>query len=311
MWRAISGADTKGDVAAVPVPDPRLQTLSELHASRKTVPAQIEVIDIHATAKTPAAAVARLRDVDALVAVLPSFGGQEAAKQLETLTDELLLADMAPVETRLQRARKDPAARKEVPSLEAAMAHLEEGKFMASGTWETTDMSVFSPLALITLKPLIVVFNVDEASLGGGGEGSGGTDGPLVTFSTSAALEAEVAGMGPDEALELLIAYGVEEPVLGKVIQAVYRSLDLITFFTTGDDESRAWEVRKGATAPEAAGAIHSDLQRGFIRAEVIGYEELVEAGSWDAAKGKGLLRVEGKDYVFREADVTHFRFAV
>lgn len=312
MWRAISGAETKGDVAAVAVPDERLHKLTELHSSRKTVPAQIEVVDVHATAKTAAAAVARLRDVDALVAVLPAFGGQDPQKELEKLKDELLLADMAPVETRLQRARKDPLAKGEVPSLEAAMDHLENGGFMSVKPWETTDLAVFSPLALITLKPLIVVINVDEAdAAGGGAQAAGEENGSLISFSTSAALEAEVAGMGPAEASELLSAYGVEEPVLGKVIQAVYRSLDLITFFTTGEDESRAWEVRSGATAPEAAGAIHSDIQRGFIRAEVIGYNEIVEAGSWDAAKAKGLLRVEGKDYVFREGDVTHFRFAV
>lgn len=311
MWRAISGADTKGDVAAVPVPDDRLHRLTELHDSRKTVHAQIEVFDIHSAAKTAAAAIARLRDVDALVAVLPAFAGQDPGKELEKIRDELLLADMGPVETRLQRARKDPAAKKEVPSLEAAMAHLERGEFMSAGLWETPDLAVFSPLALITLKPLIVVFNVDEAALADARKEGLSGDGSLSTFSTSAALEAEVAGMGPDEARELLSAYGVGEPVLGKVIQAVYRSLDLITFFTTGDDESRAWEVRKGATAPEAAGVIHSDIQRGFIRAEVIHFADLVAAGSWDAAKAKGLLRVEGKEYIFQEGDVTHFRFAV
>lgn len=310
LWRAISGAGTKGDIVAVAVPDERLHKLTELHSSRKTVPAQIEVVDVHSTARTAAATVARLRDFDALVAVLPAFGGQDAAGELQKLSDELLLADMVPVETRLGRARKDPAAKKEVPTLQAAMSHLEQGKFLSSETWETSDLTIFSPLALLTLKPLIVVFNVDEASLGGGEEQHADT-GPLIAFSTSASLEAEVAGMGPQEAAELLNAYGIEKPVLGKVIQAVYRSLDLITFFTTGEDESRAWEVRKGAAAPEAAGAIHSDIQRGFIRAEVIGYPELVDAGSWDAAKAKGLLRVEGKEYVFQEGDVTHFRFAV
>lgn len=311
MWRAISGADTKGDIAAVPVPDERLAELTRLHSSRKTVPAQIEVVDIHSTAKTTAAAVARLRDVDALVAVLPAFGGQDAVSELQAITDDLLLADMAPVETRLQRARKDPAAKKEVPSLEAAMAHLEQGSFMSAGRWETSDLSVFSPLALITLKPLIVVFNVDEASLSEESDQRLHSTGGAITFSTSAALEAEVAGMGPKETSMLLEAYGIHEPVLGKVIQAVYRSLNLITFFTTGDDETRAWEVRKGATAPEAAGVIHSDIQRGFIRAEVIAFDDLVRAGSWDAAKSKGSLRVEGKDYVFQEGDVTYFRFAI
>jgi len=315
LWRAISGADTKGDVATVAVTDERLDKLTELHASRKTVPAQIELIDVHATAKTAAAAVARLRDVDALVAVMPFFGGQDGKSELGKMKDDLLLADMAPVETRLQRARKDPAGKKEVPSLEAAMQHLENGSFMSAGKWETNDLQVFSPLALITLKPLIVVNNADETGFeetdGGAAPGDAEPGGDFMQFSVSAALEAEVAGMSPEESRDLLEAFGVKEPVVGRVMQAVYGSLDLITFFTTGDDETRAWELRKGASAPEAAGVIHSDLQRGFIRAEVTTYEQIVETGSWDAAKAKGLVRVEGKDYIFQEGDITHFRFAV
>src|SRR5262249_56756271 len=127
----------------------------------------------------------------------------------------------------------------------------------------------------------------------------------------SAEMEAESAGMEPEEARELLAEFGVKEPGLDRVVAACYRALDLITFLTTGEDETRAWEVRRGAHAPEAAGVIHTDLERGFIRAEVVGYDDLVEAGGWDAAKSKGLLRVEGKEYVVREGDVLHVRFAV
>ena len=155
-------------------------------------------------------------------------------------------------------------------------------------------------MAPITLKPVVVVFNVDEEGLA--------ADPPAVdlpSFSASAALEAEVGGLGPEESKELLGAYGIDEPVLGRVIDAVYRLLDLITFFTAGDTESRAWEVRRGATAPEAAGVIHSDIQRGFIRAEIIGYDALVAAGSWNNAKSKGVLRLEGKDYKMVEGDST------
>lgn len=306
FWRAVTGGGSKGDVAAVPVPDPRLDRLVEMHASRSRVPAQIEVVDIHETARTASAATARLREMDAIVVVLPAFGGLDATKALSALTDDLILADMAPVDTRLQRARKDPAAKKEIPSLESAAAILEDGRFLREGDWEKVDHEVFSPLALITLKPLIVVWNADEEGLS-----MPAPESPFDSFVASASLEAEVAGVDPEEARSLLAAYGVEEPVLGKVIQSVYRSLDLITFFTTSDKESRAWEVRRGATAPEAAGAIHSDLQRGFIRAEVISYKDLVEAGSWDAAKAKSAIRLEGKEYIFQEEDVTHFRFAV
>jgi ribosome-binding ATPase len=282
-----------------------LDKLVELHASRKTVWAQLGVVDIHSTARTEAAAMGRLREMDAVLVVLPAFGGQDAAAAFEAIRDDLVLADMGPVETRLKRARKDPLAKAEVPALEAAAEHLGRGEILATRNWEPPDLKVFSSLAPITLKPIIVVHNVDE-----GRAGNGASSGPS-GITVSARLEAEVAGMEPGDARELLNAFGVEEPVAGRVIQAVYRSLDLITFFTTGDDESRAWEVRKGATAPEAAGVIHSDIQRGFIRAEVITYEDVVDSGSWDKAKAKGLMRVEGRDYVFQEGDVTHFRFAV
>jgi ribosome-binding ATPase YchF (GTP1/OBG family) len=304
FWKAMAGGRAVGEVATVAVPDARLDKLTELHKSRKTVNAQLEVLDIHSTARTAAAATAKLRNVDALVLVLPGFGGQAAGQALAAFRDDLILADMAPIETRLSRARKDPAARKEVPALEAAAAVLGEGEFLDSRKWERDELKTFSALALITLKPLIVVENVDEDQVGV-------NDAVDSRLKVSALLEAEVAGLPPDEAADLLGAYGVTEPLVGKVVEAVYRSLDLITFFTTGDDESRAWEVPRGATAPQAAGAIHSDIQRGFIRAEVATYDNVVKAGSWDAAKAQSLIRVEGKDYIFQEGDVTNFRFAV
>jgi ribosome-binding ATPase len=295
-----------GDVATVSVPDSRVDTLSELHRSGKTVRAQVEVADVHATARTSAAASARLRNFDALLVVLPGFGGQDGAAPLAAMIDELVLADMGPIENRLSKARRDPAAKAEVPVLEAALAELSEGRFLGDRYWEKEELGVFSALAPLTLKPVILVYNVDEDALDATLAAPGFT-----TISVSALLEAEVAGLSVEEAKDLLNAYGVEEPVMGRVIQAVYRSLDLITFFTTSEDESRAWEVRKGATAPEAAGVIHSDMQRGFIRAEVISYQTLVAAGHWDKAKAAGQIRVEGKDYVFQEGDCTHFRFNV
>lgn len=295
-----------GDVATVSVPDPRLDKLTELHESRKTVWAQVEVADVHATARTSAAASARLRNMDALLVVIPGFGGQDGGAALGAMKDELLLADMGPIENRLAKAKRDPAAKAELPVLNAALDHLNEGNFLSTRSWEKEELGVFSALAPITLKPIILVYNVDEDALDRTIDAPGFT-----SISVSALLEAEVAGVSADEAKELLGAYGVEEPVMGRVIQEVYRSLDLITFFTTGDDESRAWEVKRGATAPEAAGAIHTDIQRGFIRAEVISYEDLVAAGHWDKAKAASQIRVEGKDYVFREGDCTHFRFNV
>lgn len=305
LFRALAGATASGDIAVVEVPDSRLDKLAELHASKKRVGAQVEVVDVHAGAKTPAAATARLRDFDALLLVLPAFGGQAGETLLKGVTDDLILADMGPFETRLHRARKDSVSKQEVPALEAGLELLQQGRLLREGTWTKPEQDVFSPLAPITLKPLIVVLNVDEETT------AATHDIGLPVFSVSASLESEVAGLAPEEALTLLQAYGVSEPVLGKVIRGVYESLDLITFFTTSDKESRAWEVRRGATAPEAAGVIHSDLQRGFIRAETAPYDDIVAAGSWDAAKSSGKVRSEGKDYVFKEGDVTHFRFAV
>ncbi|MBW3591554.1 MAG: DUF933 domain-containing protein [Actinobacteria bacterium] len=306
LFRAIAGEKPVGDVAAVSVPDERLDKLSELHSSRKTVHAQVQVVDVTATARTAAAAAARLRNMDALLVVAPSFGGQDGEAALREFKQDLLLADMGPFETRLTKARKDPASKKEVPALSKALDLLNDGTFLSSQPWESDELFTFSALAPVTLKPMVLVNNVDEDALG-----EKISDPDFESISVSALLEAEVAGLGPDDAKELLGAYGVDEPVMGVVIQQIYRSLDLITFFTTGDDESRAWEVKRGATAPEAAGAIHSDIQRGFIRAEVISYDALVEAGHWDKAKAASKLRVEGKDYVFREGDVTNFRFNV
>ena len=158
-------------------------------------------------------------------------------------------------------------------------------------------------IAPLTLKPEVVIANLEEGAAVPAELGD--------AVGVYASIEAETSEMDPDEARALLEEFGVEEPGLEKVIAACYRALDLITFLTTGDDETRAWEVRRGATAPEAAGVIHTDLQRGFIRAEVIGYDELVAAGSMEHAKAAGKVRVEGKDYLVQEGDILHVRFAV
>ena len=307
LWRAVTGAPAKGEVAVVDVPDARLDVLVAMEKSRKRVPIQIQVADVHAAARTQASAIGELRKMDALLLVVAAFGGQDPAQDLASFQDDLILADLGPFENRLARARKDPAARSEIPALEEAMAHLESGQPLRAGKWEPEELRVFAPMAPITLKPAVVIRNVDEGAPDSVDQEVAG----LPSFAVSAAIEAEVSGLDPAEAAGLLQAYGIEEPVLGRVIDSVYRLLELISFFTAGDTESRAWEVRRGATAPEAAGVIHSDIQRGFIRAEIIGYQDLVAAGSWSAAKTKGLLRLEGKEYRMVEGDVCHFRFNV
>ncbi|MGH2768019.1 MAG: DUF933 domain-containing protein [Actinomycetota bacterium] len=309
LLRALAAGEPKAGVAAVPVPDPRLGALARIQSgwagSPKMVPVRLEISDVHASAPTPAAALARLREVDALLIVVPAFSGAEPGPALQAILDDLMLADMVPIETRLASARKDPGARGEIPVLEAALAHLAEGRLLAQGAWEEGDLRVLSPLAPITLKPLVVIWNVDESGL---------VNRPAQIephLATSASLEAEVAELEDEDAAALLEAFGIAEPVRARATGALYRCLDLITFFTVNEREAHAWELRRGATALEAAGAVHTDMQRGFIRAEVIGFEELARAGSWTPARSAGLGRVEGKSYVIADGDVIYFRFAL
>jgi ribosome-binding ATPase len=209
------------------------------------------------------------------------------------------------IESALAKAEKKSRVKPgpEVDALRAAKEALDAETPLRGAGLPGDHGALLRGIAPLTLKPEILVANLEE-----------GTTVPVDlgdAVGVYAAIEAEVAGMDPDEARALLEEFGVHEPGLQTVIAACYRALDLITFLTTGEDETRSWEVRQGATAPEAAGVIHTDLERGFIRAEVISYDDLIAAGSMDAAKAAGKIRVEGKDYVVREGDILHVRFAV
>jgi ribosome-binding ATPase YchF (GTP1/OBG family) len=220
-----------------------------------------------------------------------------------------LIADLAVVESALESATKRLKGKAagsggEVEAFQRAHEALSEERRLRDATLDEEHRKVLRGLAPLTLKPWVLVANLEE--------GHPIPEGlPEGTLGVWAAIEAETAGMPAEEARQLLEEFGVTAPGLEKIVAACYRALDLITFLTTGPDETRAWEVRRGATAPEAAGVIHSDLQRGFIRAEVVAYDDLVAAGGWDAAQARGSLRVEGKDYLVREGDVLHVRFAV
>jgi ribosome-binding ATPase len=250
--------------------------------------------------------IARLREVDALAMVVRCFGSdRHPAEDLEAVRSELLLADLAVIESALEKAEKRAKGKgsPEVEAMRRAKETLDAETPLRDAAIAEEELAHLRAIAPLTLKPEIVVANLEE-----GEEVPGDLPGAVGVY---ASIEAETAEMDPEEARALLEEFGVAEPGLEKVIAACYGALDLITFLTTGDDETRAWEVRRGATAPEAAGAIHTDLQRGFIRAEVIAYDELVAARSMDAAKAAGKVRVEGKDYIIREGDVLHVRFAV
>jgi ribosome-binding ATPase len=292
--------------AVVPVPDPRLAVLTEIERSRKTVHAQVGFVDVPGGTSS-AQGIAKLRETDALAIVLRCFGADaKPAAELAEVRADLLLADQAVIEPALERAAKRArgGTTAEIDALARANTALASETPLRGAGLSVEERRELKAIAPLTLKPEVVVANLEE-----------GTETPAElpegTVGVYASIEAETAEMDPDEARTLLDEFGVHEPGLETVIRASYGALDLITFLTTGEDETRAWEVRRGATAPEAAGVIHTDLERGFIRAEVIPYDDLVKAGSMDQAKAKGLIRVEGKEYVVHEGDILHVRFAV
>jgi ribosome-binding ATPase len=308
LFTALTRAGSHGgqaNVAVVPVPDPRLAVLTEMERSKKTVAAQVRFVDVPGGTSS-AQGIAKLRESDALAVVIRCFGADATpAEELATVRADLVLADLAVVDSALQKAEKRAKSKTtpEVAALRAAHAALETETPLREAKLDEQMIAELRGIAALTQKPEIVIANLEE-----------GTDVPpdlVGAAGVFASIEAETAEMDPEEARALLEEFGVDEPGLKTVIAACYRALDLITFLTTGEDETRAWEVRRGAHAPEASGVIHTDLQRGFIRAEVIGYDELVAAGSMEAAKATGKIRVEGKDYEVREGDILHVRFAV
>ena len=311
LFTALTSAGSAGgrsNQAVVDVPDERVRVLTNLEGSKKTVHAKVRFVDV--PGGLTAQGIAEFRQTDALCIVVRSYGPDaDPAGELGTVKAELLLADLASIESALtkgrKKARSSVEAQREVDVLERAHGLLDAERLLREEAWDDDELKFLRGFGALTLKPWIVVANVAE---GAGDEDYGLPDG---TLTVSASLEAEVAGMEENEARDLLAGFGVEEPGLGKVIRASYRALDLITFLTTGEDETRAWEVRRGARAPEAAGVIHSDLERGFIRAEVAHYDDIVAAGSWDETKANGRLRVEGKEYEVKEGDCLNIRFAV
>ena len=342
------GAAGKASVAAVPVPDPRVDVLAELERSRKRVFVQARFVDVAGlSAGGGLAAQGRggpggsglaprwtggpggsslaprllgaLREADALAMVLAAF--DERADPVEAaaeLTLELTVADLESIAGGAEKAAKKARAGVKDAALEAqvlarARDLLDQGTPLRAASWEPEEARVLRNFAPLTLKPALAVLNLAEADAAAAADRAAEVEAKLglPTVAVAAALEAEAAELPPEDAAELLRGYGVERGGLDQVVGAAWRLLDLMTFLTTGEDETRAWEVHRGATAPEAAGRIHSDLQRGFIRAEVIAYDDLAAAGGWDAARSKGLLRTESKSYVVQEGDVLHIRFNV
>lgn len=307
MTRA-GAAGGRANQAVVPVPDPRLGVLAELERSAKIVPAQVRFVDV--PGGLSAQSVAALRTADALALVIGGFQGEsDPAADLAAVRSELMLADLSVIEGVAERAGKrvkarDPDAAGAVEALGLAREALEAERPLRDVELTDGQRLALRDFGFLSLKPWVVIANLEE--------GASIPEGlPEESVAVYAAIEAEVAEMDEAEGRALLEEFGVKEPGLETVIGASYAALDLITFLTTGEDETRAWQVRRGAKAPEAAGAIHSDLERGFIRAEVVSYDELVAAGSEKEARARGLIRTEGKDYEVREGDVLHVLFSV
>jgi len=309
LFTALTHAGAKGghaNQAVVPVPDPRVEALAEIERSKRAARAQVRFVDVPGGTSS-AHGIGQLRETDALCVVIRCFGPDaKPTAELAEVTADLVLADLAVVEPALGKAEKHSRGRpsEEVGALRKAWDALSAETLLLVAGLAKEDLTHLRPFAPLTLKPWVVVANLEE----GAGVPS---DLPEGTVGVWAEIEAETAEMDAEEARALLDEFGVHEPGLEQVVHACYRALDLITFLTGGPEEAHAWEVRRGAKAPEAAGMVHTDMERGFIRAEVIAFDDLVAAGSMDAAKHKGLVRVEGKDYVVQEGDVLHIRFAV
>jgi GTP-binding protein YchF len=323
---------TETSVGVAQVPDDRLLALAEVSLSRKVVHAGVELVDIAGLVAGSSAGeglgnrfLAGIREADAVCLVLRAFedpavpGSSDPLEDLSTLEVELTLADLASAEGQLERRRK---AAKADRSLAEGLAVLEKAyQLLAAGTplyrsaLSVEERAQLRPFFMLTNKPVLAVVNIGEGALGEEAalvkpvaEELGGS---AEVLGVSVKLEAEAAQLGEEERAELLEGLGLGEGALPRVAQAAYRLLGRRTFFTTGEKESHAWTFRAGAKAPECAGAIHSDLQRGFIRAEVVHWDDLVALGSWAAAREAGKLRVEGRDYEVQDGDVLEIRFNV
>lgn len=324
------------NVGIVDVPDTRLQRLSDISSSERILPAKLEIVDIAGLVKGASKGeglgnqfLANIREVDAIIHVVRCFedddiihvaGSIDPARDIEIINIELMLSDLAQAERRLERARKEARTKKEaqveVEALEKIVPALEEGKPARSLTLTEDEAKSIKNLGLMSLKPIIFAANVSEHDLATGNKfvdlvrGVAKTEGAEVVV-ISAQVEAELVELPPEDRQEYLESLGVSEGGLQSLIRATYILLGLQTYFTCGPKETRAWTIIRGMTAPQAAGVIHSDFERGFIRAETVSYRDLNENGNMANAKAKGQVRSEGKEYIVQEGDVMHFLFNV
>ncbi|MGM0471842.1 MAG: redox-regulated ATPase YchF [Bacillota bacterium] len=326
------------NVGIVKVPDQRLDTLSEVIDPQETIPTAIEFVDIAGLVKGASEGeglgnkfLSHIREVDAIAHVVRCFDDEDVThvegdidplRDIETINTELILADLETIESKMEKTERmlksgDKKYQEEMEVLKKVNQALEDGLPARSVDLTDQEREVIRDCHLLTIKPTLYVANVSEDEIGAEDnqyvkqvrEHAASEEAEVITVS--AEVEAEIAELSTDEEELFLSELGIKESGLDKFIRAGYELLGLITFFTAGEKEVRAWTVQQGASAPEAAGKIHTDMEQGFIRAEVISYEELVEVGSFAQARDEGLLRVEGKDYIMKDGDVCYFRFNV
>jgi len=325
------------NVGRVAVPDERVEKLATIAGSEKLLPTQLEFADIAGLVRGASKGeglgnqfLAKIREVDAIVHVLRCFedgnithveGKIDPVADAETVNTELLLSDLESVEKRADAAAKRaPSGDKEAKALhnilQKVLLALQEGEPARSVDIDKEERKIFAGLQLLTAKPVLYVCNVEEEAAGDGNTFSArvaemaATEG-ATSVVISASIEAEVAQLENDERVEYLNDLGLSETGLARIIRAGYDLLDLLTFFTVGPKEARAWTVRRGAKAPESAGVIHTDFEHGFIRAETIAYDDFIACNGEQGAKDAGKMRAEGKEYMVADGDVMHFRFNV
>jgi len=328
------------NVGMVEVPDARLPKLAEIVQPKRTLAAVVQFVDIAGLVKGAAEGeglgnkfLANIRETDAIIHVVRCFededvthvmGGVNPVRDREVIEFELALADLGTVEKRLDRTKRaartgDKDALAELPVLERAFAFLSEGRGLWEAKLSATEAALLKPLTLLTTKPVLYAANVSDGELTGE-EGphlralreavaKSGENAQVVPFS--AKIEAELSELPPEDRADFLASLGLESAGLDRLIRAGYSLLGLRTYFTAGEQEVRAWTIHSGDTAPQAAGVIHTDFERGFIRAETVGYDDFVANGGWKGARERGAVRSEGKEYVVRDGDVLLFRFNV
>ncbi len=322
------------NVGVVAVPDPRLDRLAEVFGSKEIVPATVTFVDIAGIVKGASEGeglgnqfLAAIRESDTICQVVRVFedpdvihvdGRIHPGDDIETVNTELILADLQTVDHTLVRlakeSRKQPELAPALAATEQAREILDGGRTIADAAAAgAVDAALLRDLHLLSAKPVLYAFNVDEGALGNPELRSrlGALVAPAEAVLVSAQIEAEVAALDPVDAAELLAGYGQEESGLVQLVHVGFRALGLQTFLTAGPKEARAWTIHVGDTAPQAAGTIHTDFERGFIKAEIVGYEDLLAAGSLAAARAAGRARIEGKEYIMRDGDVVEFRFQV